>query len=435
MIYSKIDLVSWVNTIEADSNILNGAVDGILLGNHRFKSKDEYECLVSFFHETIHFWQAISTIFVYDLSLRYLEFYKQMCSVMKETEYFEKILPEMVSCERKIWQNNLEIPSSCPVNNLEIIEGCAVYNAYRLIEQNPSHNNFLDYLQQCHPGQLQYQNAYKYAAKTFGDEIYDWFPVICYFSLQTRRPAVTFIDILAFLTDYKKSNVTDYYIALNEPFATLTVFSERIPGFIRLIPNLNNVKSHDALDPYIKYLSYLVEIDAGFILEEFLCQPYLYLRGELMMKDKTKTLIRTFRDLFYIKGNRPEYFVEMNDFLNLKLLPPIFITRHPKHDNINRSLDFTFCGLASEMSQEDSSTHYLRYLRSWTATIGVLQALLAEDKDMIPSLCQHKTCSLFESKMCCKYLMMFPFEAKEQCNFDDFFTFQFKRNIYEFIEV
>ncbi len=259
-----------------------------------------FNSLQTFFHETMHFWHAIGTHFLYIYTVRYLyalmEVRESVNKSIRGGKRLEDIIPLSEFQPNFIAATNVLLSPSDPVRTIDVIEGCAVFCSYRILESwfskvaerevrkpkpraimppNATHEGFLRYLQKKHFVQREYQCAYLFATRVLGDKAFDLFSPICYLALQGVNPGEYFVSII----DRVKKDINSFRGQEEAPLSFLDQFIEDrmegyyFPSFVRQWGGLSPGFSHPILKPYVEYLAQVSDIKK---VEDFFARPYYY---------------------------------------------------------------------------------------------------------------------------------------------------------------
>jgi hypothetical protein len=415
---AAINPATWVTVVNGDVLTFEEAIESVTY-DARFYSQKHYDATVSYFHEVTHFWHSISTFFFHAYSLTYLqhhsEFFAQLTKTSSSQLDFTKIRGV-----REDLRNALFESTDFIVRTFDILEGVAVFNAYRICSFEPRNQDFLEYLEENFTGQSEYKAAYLYAHEELGEVAFDIFSTLCYLALQNTNPAKVFIDNIE---NIKRNNTTKKLRNSISPETCLFTFirsetsTTQEQTFLEVIGS-DPIVEHPILRPYVEFVSGIINTGLAPLekIEDFFARPYHYLRGYLTNFPNEVMLA-----LFYeaAKGNNGQSLTIVNNFQQFKLASPLRIHLNPQSaDTMKRgrvvfehSVSVIPTGLAMEL--DDS---YAAFVQATTAGMGIVEALLTNDVKSIRMHCPHTSCTLHETRLCAKFYN-FPTTHFQECSF------------------
>ncbi len=152
-------------------------------------------------HERVHFWQSVSTQFLFWFSANWY-LHLGMCKIVlfkgiADLERVRSIVRDSVARFSKILHASVD-----GVSTSDIIEGHATFIGHRSYYNNLStHRHFTAYLDRVHPGCNKYSNAYKYVEGYLGECAFEFFSPICYLALQFGHPEKRFVELVRAVYD------------------------------------------------------------------------------------------------------------------------------------------------------------------------------------------------------------------------------------------
>lgn len=281
MIEAWVNAASWVTIIDCDHRTFDDSLRAVVYGG---RALDELhgDAVETFFHETAHFWQSISTNFCYEYSTRLLfanidylhRLSKPDCSISDANAVFNETAA------------GLSLVDDSDVTTIDLIEGAAVFIAFRMLSYEDTHEAFLSHLADQHANQPRYRKAYACATDHLGRDSYELFSVLCYVSLQARRPSKEFVALLSRLGSIKKSEAAKYGLTLGtEATSTITALSGVASDdfFLPYAVTHRGKMQNMVLHPYIEFsrgVSALGENGLA-LLQDFFARPHVHLRSRL----------------------------------------------------------------------------------------------------------------------------------------------------------
>jgi hypothetical protein len=366
------DTASWLIILREDFELFEAAAKNPRQGGPN--AERLFNAYLTVRHETVHFWHAISTNFLYSYSCNYLN---RCVDVLKTISNGKRAFSEAPFLEFQPYFKELTdllVSPSDPVRTIDVIEGCAVLCAYRMHYPQASHEGFLRHLQQRHYGQREYEHAYLAATHMLGEHAFDLFSPACYLALQGDNPGSNFVHIIHFARDAIHS--FDYR---DDPLAFLleiTQMSEEgcFPSIIKAQGVPTGFFSHPILQPYLERIAGASGIRAADVF----ARPY-----------------------HYEPENSPRGSQEIEDFLS-DIVPPIHIYTG------RRAL---LMGLGQKLGKDyGAAIHHL------TTLVGVAARLVFGINGEM--LCPHRDCPVYPTNLCQKYLV-FPLDDYRKCAFPE----------------
>ena len=266
------DTATWLIILREDFDTIQVALSDLTAwGENARRYADAF---LTIRHETVHFWHAISTNFLYSYSCNYIQFcIDAINSVRNGGKSYDDIpFSEFQGKFRELTE--LLLSPAAPIRTLDVIEGCAVLCSYRMNLSSASHKGFLNHLNQRHSGQQEYRAAYLYATEVLDEYAFDLFAPACYLALQGDNPGRNLESILLFARD-GLHDFPDSYIK-GDPLAYLvevTSMSEDkcFPSIVkRQMPQ--GYFSHPILQPYIERIAQASHLR----LADIFARPYIY---------------------------------------------------------------------------------------------------------------------------------------------------------------
>jgi hypothetical protein len=347
---------------------MNGYIKDIKAGNtpkvgQHFKSHH-----ITFLHEIVHFWQSLTTYYVYEKSMLYAGIYSGLMAGMHEGKKTFELRAHEYNYKEKLENIGKSLISSTQSSDviapLDIIEGHAVYNSFCLAYNESNHENFIIHLE-CYGSQREYVIAYLFATHLLGESAFFVFPALCYLALQTSNPGKLFCSILLQLSkiSYKiKDTQHDplHFISENFKLDSSKFFVNQIGSQgVKIYENDNNeINHHLFLKPYLERIAKLRSEYSN--LAFFLSCPTYYLK----------------------KYNSDQHY----EILFKKLFPPII--------SYNKQ-EVAFFSEGSKLFLEGM---YQTYLLTFLACQGVIDKILFGIN--LPNRCPKKNCNLYKKNIC-----------------------------------
>lgn len=363
------DIASWLIAYRETWEEIRGQMSG---ESPDFEQERIYEYLVTTHHEMIHFWQAISTNFLFFHSQRHLDVcvdllnaYRDAASTFKHEDFREHFV-EM--------QKHL-LEACDGVRCIDIIEGQAVLCSYRMTVPDAAAAGFAAHLERYHSNQPIYTTAYSRAAELVGEAAFELFSPLCFVALQTGHPSNTFRELLVAaslnLHLHKKCSldIIPQQLRLDPLSFIFGVLTIDASSFL-----LPSVKSNDPRIAHPILAPYVQEAASSESALDFFARPY---------------------ELFGIR--RP-----MSRLPRL-MAPPV---------QLHADGRVNIMGLGRSLGMDWAlQTFYL------TAATGIASHLLfGGTRDMS---CPHVNCPQYTRRLCHKFYN-FPITDQSQCSFPRF---------------
>lgn len=314
------------------------------------------------------------------------------------------------------------LSNGSPVRAVDVIEGAAVFNSYRMCSYSPTHEGFLCHLESYYKKPSIYSRAYQYATDLIGEKIFDLFSPICYMALQTPNPGRYFIEILSEVKDkkylLKPSHVSSDSEMRESPLFYL--FEKNTFEYRRFLPYVmhNKFMEHPILTPYIKLITEICKITNTpvFWIEDFIARPYCYLPGYTLLPHLFKRLPKEFWMPGAI-GPSSASFIFLNDFNTFRIVAPVRAHLNPEEVETlrwgtikyNRSVSLIKAGLGIELDDT-----YVMLIIAATAIIGIIRVFFLNEKGIM--YCPHKNCEVYKTKLCA-WFYDFPQDNFYECGF------------------
>jgi hypothetical protein len=380
--------------------VQEGIIDSatwLIITNYNQGEPDRSDsALITENHEKSHFWQAISTNFMYVYSCKYFNLCTQLLAQIKSFDYLkDKNLPltEYINLF-KLLGKQLELTDKKElIRVIDIIEGYAVFCSFRKSFPSKNDEEFKDFLKKNHEGQKIYTGAYQFMADEIGTDItFEIFSIICYISLQLDSPSDYFVD---FVTNFKKDFARNKKVKnalLSRPYSFIIEYSNIDEDYFLInsyktgIFEPNGVFKHQLLDPYLFLFS---ELDLS-VINRIFSSPNKY----------SEQKVKEFSDIFHLAIQPPLTLFQNGEF---------------KEDGMVKIAGRGFSGL----------------LHHWTALFGVIMRIVFDKKRK--SFCYHKECSYHSLNLCNKYYG-FPIENYLKCQFPEMIRVTGLEEIYKKID-
>ncbi len=418
MIEASIDAATWVTVIKTDSITFSDGISAVL-HNGRY-TRSQFDSLVSFFHETTHFWHSVSTNFLHEYS----------CSYLHESLYALsqiRMLNSNIQYISHYFENSsslLKSPLNYPIQSIDIIEGSAVFNSYRICVFEPSHNDFLRFLHDNYAKLPKYNKAYYYAKDFLEEATFELFCPLCYVALQYPDPGKYFSEMILKIHSFKLNNgKIDFVLIQKDPLAfILNIMNisadDHLLPFLQPYFKKGNVSRHPILRPFIEYILNISQTNSTNIrwVEDMFARPYYHIRNNFSTLPKI-----VMENLFFgFGGQTTAKFIITNDFNKFKIIPPIRVHVNPKDAYETRYGQIEYGNQVSILSQglTNEDDEYNLKICNTTVLLGILQAIQINDRDNIELLCPHNECPIYKTKLCIKYYF-FPQNNYRDCEFSD----------------
>jgi hypothetical protein len=368
----SIDTATWLIIFREDFETIQSALS--VTPGEGPNARRYFNALLTARHETIHFWDAINTNFLYSYSVNYLQRCMEVLNTIQDAgkSYYDIPFSEFKNAFTEL----TEILTSeiYPIRTLDVIEGRAVLCSYRMHVPQASHIRFLDHLQENHFGQKQYTDAYFYATELIGEKAFDLFSLACYLALQGDNPGRNFEDILLWARDK-----LSFFNAKENPLsflldATNMSMNGCFPSIVKKKGVPQGFFNHPILQPYIEEIIQRSDIQ----VEDFFARPY-----------------------YYEPYNSPGHHKEMEKFI-LRIVPPM----HLYSGRMAKLM-----GLGGELGK-----NYGILIHHLTALIGLIPLLVFGIKDEM--ICPHLACPVYKKGLCQKYYA-FPIDDYKNCKFPE----------------
>ncbi len=366
------DTATWLIILREDFNTIQAALAN---PNAWGENAQRYaDAFLAIRHETVHFWHAISTNFLYSYSCNYMQFCIDAISSVRQggKSYDDIPYSEFQGKFRELTELLLSPPA--PIRTIDVIEGCAVLCSYRMNFSSASHQGFLHHLNQRHSGQREYRSAYLFATEALGEYAFDLFAPACYLALQGDNPGRNLETILLFARDslryFPDSSITgdplSYLLEvanMDEEGCFPSVVKKQMPqGYF----------SHPILQPYVEKIAQTSHLRVADIF----ARPYIY-------EDNSKSS----------QG--------ISDFLS-DISPPL---------HVYSGRAGLLMGLGQKLGKDYAIViHHLTALVSLVALLvfGIRQEML----------CPHQECPVYKTNLCQRYLA-FPLDDYKKCKFPE----------------
>jgi hypothetical protein len=368
--------------------------------------RHEYDELHPMFHEVMHFYQAISTNFLFWFSASFAFTEGALLNLfavlfLKEQTFEDALKSPSPLGSKTVFDKLVATLTSdqAPISTLDVIEGNAEHFAYRALWFFGSGSEFTRHLQSRHPGTNKYSRAYLYAYEKLGAAAYDLFGPICFLALQAQKPGEAFVGIVeaatkartsaevagdpvAFLFNVTNKSYDDCFIhhfihhGLTEKFKhpDFTI-GNKLYAYTDGNNKLVDEGAHPVLQPYLqKAVQY-----APAKVVDFFARPY-----------------------YYMLEVTPQHTKDICGFIH-KLFPPLIVSRKSRNP------------LVFGITEELGRTYFVRMVYA-TALSGVVSRCYAGVTDIM--LCSHSECPLYEKKLCHRWLII-P-EDYKKCGFPQF---------------
>jgi len=330
------------------------------------------DAFLTFRHETVHFWHAISTSFLYSYSCNYINFCGEALNAVRlgNKKYAEIPFTEFQPKFKALTE--LLLSSSTSLRTIDVIEGCAVLCAFRMNFPHASHEGFLRHLDERHSGQSEYRSAYLLATKVLGKSAFDIFAPACYLALQGDNPGRNLETILLYAKDGVEITPREYIV--EDPLTFLleaTNMQEEgcFPYFVkRTMPEGDF--SHPILKPYIEKIAQTTNLR----LSDIFARPYHY------------------------ESNSQD---EVSNFLS-DMYPPILIYS---------GRTALLMGLGQQLGKD-----YGIIIHHLTTLVGLATLLVFDNRGQM--LCPHNNCPIYKTNLCQGYLA-FPLDDYKNCKFPE----------------
>lgn len=330
------------------------------------------DAFLTFRHETVHFWHAISTSFLYSYSCNYINFCIDALNTVRHSSKRYEDIPFSEFQPKFNELTELLLSPSAPIRTIDVIEGCAVLCAYRMNFPRGSHEGFLRHLDERHSGQREYRNAYLFASKILGASTFDLFAPACYLSLQGDNPGRNLETILLYARDGVEIAPHEYIV--EDPLSfLLEATNMQEEGCFPYLVRRSMPKgyfSHPILQPYIEKIAQTTNLRVSDIF----ARPYLYENNS--------------RD-------------EIGDFLT-DMSPPL---------HIYSGRAGLLMGLGQRLGKD-----YGIIIHHLTAIVGLTARLVFDTCSQM--LCLHQNCPVYKTNLCQRYLA-FPLDDYKKCKFPE----------------
>lgn len=417
MIEAWVNAASWVTIIDCDHGTFDDSLRAVVYGGHALTERHG-DAIETFFHETVHFWQAISTNFCYEYSTRLLfaniEYLRRLskpeCSISDANAAFNETA------------TGLPLMDGSEISTIDLIEGAAVFIAFRVLSYEDTHEAFLCHLADRHANQPRYRKAYDCATDYLGRDTYEVFSVLCYVSLQAHSPSKEFLAMLTRLSSLRKSDPAKYGLAVGaEATSTITglsgVASEDffLPYVVRHPGKMQNMVLH----PYIEFSRGVSGLDQNglALMQEFFARPHAHLRNSFARFPSEMRSCFFFSSLHSL--DETSHFVNLNDYRYFRLAAPLRIHFNPAEattyygrTTFPRRVSIIKAGYAKWDSE------YADGIAELYALVGMCQLLRGSRDPSKPFFCRHNQCFVHSSRLCCDYVWYPDVDERfESCRF------------------
>lgn len=365
------DTATWLIVLREEFDAVQSALsDMSAWGESAPRYMDAFQTIR---HETVHFWHAISTNFLYSYSCNYIQFCIDAINCVRHDGKSYNDIPYYEFQDRFRELTSQLLSSSGSIRTIDVIEGCAVLCSFRMNYSNVSHQSFLNHLKQRHSGQQEYESAYLFATQMLGEHAYDLFAPACYLALQGDNPGRNLESILLFARDglqhvppkYITEDPLSYLIevaSLSEDGCFPSVVQKQIPqGYF----------SHPILQPYIERIAQA----SNLRLADIFARPYIY------------------------EGLEQKQ--EVSEFIE-DISPPL-------HFYSGRR------GLLMGMGQKLGKDYGI-IIHHLTAIVSIVARIVFDIRQEM--LCPHKQCPVYKTNLCQRYLA-FPLDDYKKCKFPE----------------
>src|SRR5271157_550114 len=398
MIEAWVNAASWATIIDCDHRTFDDSLRAVMYGG-RALTERHGDAVETFFHETAHFWQSISTNFCYEYSTRLLfaniDYLHRLsepdCSISDANAFFEKTAA------------GLPLMDGSDVTTIDLIEGAAVFIAFRVLSFEDTHDAFLSHLADRHANQPQYRRAYDCATDRLGRDSYEVFSVLCYVSLQAHSPSKEFAALLSRLGWLKNSDPAKYALAVGtEATSTITGLSGVASNdfFLPYVVTHPDKMQNMVLHPYVEFsrgVSGLGENGLA-LLQDFFARPHAHLRSRLAGFPSEMRSCFFFASLDSLDG--ASHFVILNDYRYFRLAAPLRIHFNPDEattyygrTTFPRRVSIIKTGYAKWDSE------YADGITELSALVGMCQLLRGSRDPSKPFFCRHIQCFVHSSRL------------------------------------
>jgi len=369
----------------------------------------DYEGMHPLFHEVMHFYQAISTnfLFWFSTSFAFTEAAIQNLFAvlfLKEQTFDDALRSPSPLGSRTIFDKLVATLTSdqSPVSTLDVIEGNAEHYAYRALwfsGPRASGSEFLRHLQRRHPGSNKYSRAYLHAYEKLGPAAYDLFGPICFLALQAQKPGEAFAGIIeAAMKARSSAEVAEDPVALLFSLTDKSYDDCFIHDFIQ--HGLTEKFRHPDFTIGTKLYAYMDSNDK--VSDEgahAVLQPYLQ---KAVHYAPAKVVDFFARPYHYIQEGAPQHTKDICTFIH-KIFPPLLVSRKSRKPMV--------FGITEELGRE----YFVRMVYA-TALSGIVSRCYAGVTDVM--VCAHSRCPLYEKKLCHRWLII-PDDYRK-CGFPQF---------------
>lgn len=369
------DTASWLIILREDFETIKRAASTPEVTD---KDAQRYsDVFLTFRHETVHFWHAISTSFLYSYSCNYINFCIDALNTVRHGSKRYGDIPFSEFQPKFNELTELLLSPSAPIRTIDVIEGCAVVCAYRMNFPRGSHKGFLRHLDERHSGQKEYRSAYLFATKILDESAFDLFAPACYLALQGDSPGRNLETILLYARDGVEIAPREYIV--EDPLAFLLEAANMqeegcFPSVVArsLQQFTQGYFSHPILQPYIEKIAQSQHLR----LADIFARPYIY-------------------------DENPQHGQEVSDFL--------FDVSPPLHVYSGRA--GLLMGLGQRLGKD-----YGIIIHHLTAIVGLAARLVFDARSQM--LCPHQNCPVYKTNLCQGYLA-FPLDDYKKCKFPE----------------
>jgi len=378
-------LSTWIMVLAENSKFIKKHV----LTDPKYSNPRAIEAVLALNHEGIHFWQALSTPIVYKLSKDLVDLSFEVIKIFKAKNFnstnltdFRRRFDTLRSVLRKSFEG-----LSC----LDIIEGVAVIEAYKMTYSHKSPGGFIDYLYNYFPNiESKYTKSFRLAKKALGLEVaYELLSSISYLALHGQYPAKTFKTSIDYISSLSASDFIDielkdlvillgYDDFLHKRFQCRSEANGSVPDDL----------FHPILSPYVMLA--LKRYGARKLIKLSACPHKIYERDVKWLSD---------------------------------IVPPLVVFSTGRGGQVNGVV----MGLAKEQPKKNTTSNILT-----TAIVGAVERILlsveGEDVSFMP--CPHEQCPVHNTKLCHKYFSIpsLAIGGWSSCGFPTFFEVSFGAN-------
>jgi hypothetical protein len=391
-------------------------------------SQYSFHSFLTLQHETVHFWQGISTRFLFFFACDYWGLCLQTVAAFARSnkqysdiatdrfiqeefrklrarlhtsdatksmeDWLERADAQLRSGSWHRWQRHEPPPSI--TNALHVIEGAAALCSYRICYARSSHEDFLRFLNKYYQraALITYGHAYMFATSILGELAFDIFAPACYLALQAEDPGSAFDTIILYAKEHANSVLSEQII--DDPLTfLLNAINRQEDNCFPLVMKYAmtqglGVPIHSILQPYIERIA---QASNNLRVCDFFARPYFYLS-------------RSYSEVSQMQVHT-DFFADM--------LPPA----HIYTDNVRRVLR---TGLARRLEEDYVGEDYVVSMVRMAAIVGLAERLFGID-DQGGALynemsCPYTACPIYKTRLCHRYFA-YPDDDFRKCEFPD----------------